>query len=61
VRLRDDFGYQRMAEGRYTPGQIDTRWTQEIEDDFLQWLDDHMDKLYISKEEIQHYLKHRTW
>jgi len=61
VRLRDDFGYQRMAEGKYTPGQIDTRWTEEIESDFLQWLDDHLDEIYISKDEIQHYLKHRTW
>ena len=61
VRLRDDFGYQRMAEGKYTPGQIDTRWTEEIEQDFLRWLDAHMDKLYVTKDEIQHYLKHRTW
>lgn len=61
VRLRDDFGYQRMAEGKYTPGQIDTRWTEEIENDFLRWLDDHMDQLYVTKEEIQYYLKHRTW
>jgi len=61
VRLRDDFGYQRMEEGRYTPGQIDTRWTEEIENDFLRWLDDHLDEIYVSKDEIQHYLKHRTW
>jgi len=61
VRLRDDFGYQRMAEGKYTPGQIDTRWTEEIENDFLQWLDDHIDQLYVPKEEIQRYLKNRTW
>ena len=38
VRLRDEFGHQRLREGKYTPGQIDRKWSQEIEDDFNQWL-----------------------
>ncbi len=33
VRLRDLFGHQRLREGRYTAGQIDTRWSPEIERD----------------------------
>ena len=27
VQLRDAFGHQRLREGKYTPGQIDTQWT----------------------------------
>ena len=34
VRLRDLFGISRLKEGKYTPGQIDNKWTDEIEKDF---------------------------
>ncbi len=61
VRLRDLFGHQRLQEGKYTAGQIDTRWSPEIERDFSAWLKDHMDKLPVSKEQIQEILKGRTW
>ncbi|MDQ3810817.1 MAG: RraA family protein, partial [Chloroflexota bacterium] len=38
VRLRDVFGKQRLAEGRYTSGQIDvSTWAPAIEADFLTW------------------------
>jgi 4-hydroxy-4-methyl-2-oxoglutarate aldolase len=38
VRLRDVFGKQRLAEGRYTSGQIDVgQWAPDIEADFLSW------------------------
>ncbi len=37
TRLRDEFGHQRLREGIYTPGQIDVRWTPEIQADFEQW------------------------
>jgi regulator of RNase E activity RraA len=61
VRLRDMFGHQRLREGKYTAGQIDTRWSAEIERDFSVWLKDHMDKLPVPKEQIQEILKQRTW
>jgi regulator of RNase E activity RraA len=38
VRQRDVFGKQRLAEGRYTSGQIDvSTWAPEIEADFVTW------------------------
>jgi hypothetical protein len=61
IRLRDMFGHLRLREGTYTPGQIDTRWSEEIEKDFSQWLNDHMDELPVPKEQIQDILKQRTW
>ena len=61
VRLRDAFGFQRLREGKYTPGQIDGRWEDEIEKDFSQWLKDHIDELSVPKEQIQELLKERTW
>lgn len=61
VRLRDMFGHQRIREGTYTAGQIDTRWADEIEKDFSKWLNDHIDELPVPKEQIQEILKQRTW
>lgn len=61
VRLRDMFGHQRLREGKYTAGQIDTRWSEDIEKDFSKWLNDHMDELPVAKEQIQEILKERTW
>jgi 4-hydroxy-4-methyl-2-oxoglutarate aldolase len=61
VRLRDRFGKSRLAEGVYLPGQIDARWTDEIEADFSRWLEDHIDELPVSKEAIEELLKERTW
>ena len=61
IRLRDMFGKARLREGKYTPGQIDTRWTDEIEADFSRWLESHMDELPVPTEAIQDLLKERTW
>jgi regulator of RNase E activity RraA len=61
IRLRDAFGKTRLTEGKYTPGQIDTRWTDEIEADFSLWLEAHIDQLPVPKEAIQELLQERTW
>ncbi|MES2775661.1 MAG: RraA family protein [Bacteroidota bacterium] len=61
VRLRDMFGHLRLREGKYTAGQIDTRWSDEIEKDFSKWLNDHINELPVGKEQIQEFLKDRTW
>ncbi len=61
IALRDTFGHQRLREGKYTPGQIDGRWSDEIKEDFLKWLDEHPDLLPMSREELDNYMKDRTW
>ena len=61
VRLRDLFGISRLKEGTYTPGQIDNKWSDEIEKDFSKWLNDHIDELPVPKAQIQELLKKRMW
>jgi 4-hydroxy-4-methyl-2-oxoglutarate aldolase len=61
VMLRDQFGHQRLREGKYTPGQIDGKWDAAVEKDFSTWLEDNMDALKVPKEDIQELLKTRTW
>jgi regulator of RNase E activity RraA len=38
MRLREVFGFTRLREGVYTSSQMDTKWTEEIEADFSEWL-----------------------
>lgn len=61
ISLRDAFGHQRLREGKYTPGQIDTKWTEEIKKDFLKWLDENPSKLPMSRQELDQFMKDRTW
>jgi len=61
IMLRDRFGHQRLQEGKYTPGQIDGRWSEEIRNDFLNWLKENMNDLPVPKEAIQEILEKRTW
>jgi regulator of RNase E activity RraA len=59
VRLRDQFGHQRLREGKYTPGEIDRKWTDDIEKDFTEWLKAKGDQLTpFQREKL---LKGRTW
>jgi 4-hydroxy-4-methyl-2-oxoglutarate aldolase len=61
IALRDQFGHQRLREGKYTPGEIDQQWTDAIKNDFLKWLDQNPDKLPMKRTELDEYMKSRTW
>jgi 4-hydroxy-4-methyl-2-oxoglutarate aldolase len=61
ISLRDAFGHQRLREGKYTPGQIDSQWTDEIKKDFLRWLDENPGKLPMTRQELDQFMKDRTW
>ena len=59
THLRDVFGHQRLREGKYTAGQIDTGWTPAIEADFTAWLRENADKLPVGRDQIEEILKRR--
>jgi regulator of RNase E activity RraA len=59
VRLRDQFGHQMLREGTYTPGEIDRKWTEEIEKHFTEWLKARGDELTPYQREKL--LQGRTW
>ena len=61
VRLRDMFGQQRLNEGVYTSGQIDTRWSDEIERDFSGWLEENIGALPVPRARVEELLRTRTW
>jgi len=62
VALRDEFAQSRVKQGVYTAGQVDTRWTPEMEEDFMSWVKkNHSDNLPVPLKEMQRFLEERTW
>jgi 4-hydroxy-4-methyl-2-oxoglutarate aldolase len=59
--LRDEFGHLRLREKKYLTGQIDSKWTDEIKADFLNWVNHYPGKLPMSKKELDDYLKERNY
>lgn len=56
THLEDMFGHQRLREKRYTAGQIDAKWTPEIEKDFHQWLKENQAHLPVPKSTVDELL-----
>jgi len=61
VMLRDEFGHKMLREGVYTPGQIDSQWSEEIKNAFLKWVDQNQASIPMSRKELDEFLKDRTW
>jgi hypothetical protein len=59
VRLEDMFGILRIREGKYTAGQIDARWNDQIQKDFTQWLKDNVKKLPVGEQQVKEIIKQR--
>jgi regulator of RNase E activity RraA len=57
THLEDTFGHLRLEQKKYTAGQIDARWTPEIEADYHQWLKENEDHLSVPKSTIEEILK----
>ncbi len=37
TQARDEWGHQMLREGKYTPGEIDTRWSEKMIQEFNAW------------------------
>lgn len=61
IGLRDKFGHAMLKSGRYTAGQIDNQWTDKIKEDFLQWLDQNPKELKMTRQQLDEFMKKRTW
>jgi len=44
-RMVDEWGHTMLREGKYTPGQIDGKWTPKMRDEFNAWLEKKGSKL----------------
>jgi regulator of RNase E activity RraA len=59
--LFDVFGQQRIKEGKYSAGTIDSKWTDEIKKDFRNWVKNYRGKLPMSHEDLDKYLEIRNF
>ncbi|WP_109487053.1 RraA family protein [Occallatibacter savannae] len=56
THLQDMFGHQRLKEKKYTAGQIDAKWSAEIEKDFHQWLKENRGHLPVPQSTVDEIL-----
>ncbi len=40
TQARDRWGHQMLREGKYSPGEIDTRWTDKMKEEFNEWAEE---------------------
>ena len=61
VTRKDQFGFEMVKTNRYTTGQIDSQWTDEIKTEFLKWLGQHPELGTMTKVELDTLMSKRTW
>jgi len=61
TRLFDTFGKQRIREKKYTAGEIDSVWTEEIKNDFKKWVNSYDGQLPMTRAELENYLEERNF
>lgn len=61
VTRKDQFGFEMVRTGRYTTGQIDSQWSDQIKNDFLKWLGQHPELGTMTKAELDKVMSKRTW
>jgi len=61
TELFDIFGQQRIKEGKYTAGIIDSKWPEEIKKDFRSWLDTYKGKLPMTRADLDKFLEKRNF
>ena len=61
IALRDLFGHAMLKSGKYSPGQIDSSWTEEIKTTFINWLDQSPGQTKLTKKQLDEFMSKRTW
>ena len=61
VIRKDQFGFEMVKTGKYSTGEIDSQWTDEIKTEFLKWLEKHPELGKMTREELDNMMKKRTW
>jgi regulator of RNase E activity RraA len=61
VTLKDKFGFEMVKSNRYTTGQIDSQWTDDIKENFLKWLGQHPELGEMTKAKLDEIMSKRTW
>lgn len=61
VTRKDQFGFEMVKNGKYSTGEIDSQWTDEIKTAFLEWLEKHPELGTMTRTELDKVMSKRTW
>lgn len=61
VIRKDQFGFEMVRSGKYSTGEIDSQWTDEIKTEFLKWLQKHPELGAMTRDELDAIMSKRTW
>jgi len=61
VIRKDKFGFEMVKSAKYSTGQIDSQWTDEIKTEFLKWLALHPELGKMTRPELDKMMSKRTW
>lgn len=61
VIRKDKFGFEMVKTGKYSTGQIDSQWTDEIKNAFIKWLELHPELGKMNRPELDKVMSKRTW
>jgi regulator of RNase E activity RraA len=61
VIRKDQFGFAMVRSGKYTTGQIDSQWTDDIKTEFLKWLEGRPELGKMTRTELDKVMSKRTW
>jgi regulator of RNase E activity RraA len=61
VIRKDKFGFEMVRSGKYSPGQIDSQWDNQLKTEFLQWLEKRPELGKMTRAELDKMMSKRTW
>jgi regulator of RNase E activity RraA len=61
VIRKDQFGFEMVRTGKYTTGEIDSQWNDDLKTAFLKWLEKHPELGKMTRAELDKMMSKRTW
>jgi regulator of RNase E activity RraA len=61
VIRKDQFGFEMVRNGKYSTGEIDSQWNDDIKNEFLKWLEKHPELGKMTRAELDKMMSKRTW
>lgn len=61
MTARASFSREMLRQGRYSSGQVDAQWTDEIKEHFLKWLSETPGGTKMTRAQLDEFMSKRTW
>ena len=57
IAIQDEFGHKMLRESKYTPGEIDMKWSDKIKSEFREHVKNRKEKTYLTIAQIEKFLE----